>query len=139
MNDILYSSIGVFEYHLSDSNYKAIVRIDQEISNFYRALIPKWIQVAPQMYPAHISVVRKEVPPNKDVWGKHAGEKIKFLYSPIIHHGEVYWWLNVFCKRLEEIRLELGLPVDSLYTRPPDGMKKTFHMTLGNTKGSQEV
>ena len=134
MSDVLYPSIGTFQYSCHDGNYKAIVRADQSISDYYRALIPKYYYVAPQMYPAHISVVRKEVPPNKDAWGKRTGERIEFFYSPMIQHGEVYWWLNVFCKRLEEIRTELGLPVTSPYTRPPGTFEKVFHLTIANNK-----
>ena len=134
MSELLHSSVGTFQYWHSKGSYKAIVRADQGISDFYRTLIPKYYYVAPQMYPAHISVVRKEVPYKKQLWGAHAGEKIEFFYSPIIQHGEVYWWLNVFCKRLEEIRTELGLPVSSPYTRPPDGFSKCLHLTIGNTK-----
>jgi len=88
------------------------------------------------MYPPHITVVRvhKEKVPNKEYWDKYAGEEIEFSYSPIVHEGSVYYWLNVFCVRLEEIRRELGLSVVSEYTLPPEGFIKCFHMTLGNKK-----
>ena len=116
------------------NSYKLIVEADQGISDFYRALIPKYYYAKPQKYPAHISVVRKEVPVNLENWGKYEGEKIEFFYQSYIHIGTVYFWLNVFCCRLEEIRLELGLPVDSPYTLPPEGFNKCYHMTIGNKK-----
>ena len=114
--------------------HKLIVEIDPNIAAFYRSLIPKWHDWNVPLYPSHISVVRKEEIPNLDLWGKHEGEEVKFLYSPIVQMGKVYFWLNVFCKRLEEIRVELGLPVSSPYTRPPEGFQKCFHTTIANNK-----
>lgn len=132
---LLYKSAGPLRYETGNAGVKLIVEVDPGIVSLYRALIPKYHKTNPQMYKPHISVVRKEVPPNMEHWGKYEGEIIEFEYSPHVHHGQVYWWLNCWSKRLEEIRQELGLPVDSPYTRPPDGMAKTFHCTIGNTKG----
>lgn len=127
----MFSSKGPLRYN---SNYKLIVEVDQDLSDYYRSLIPKWLPVQQQRWPAHISVIRKEIPLNLDYWGKYEGEEVEFYYDPIIQYGTVYYWLNVFCKRLEEIRVELGLPISSEYTRPPDCFEKVFHMTLGNKK-----
>jgi hypothetical protein len=87
------------------------------------------------LYAAHISVVRKEHPPNLGIWGQHEGEIVEFFYHPHVYSSELYFWLNVFSKRLEEIRLELGLPVSSPYTLPPCGFDKCFHTTIANSKG----
>ena len=81
-----------------------------------------------------ISLVRKEIPKNLDAWGKYEGKKIEFKYSPDIQCDERYWWLNVYSKTLENIREELGLPVGSRYTRPPDGHEHVFHVTIANRK-----
>lgn len=62
------------------------------------------------MYAPHITVVRKEVPPKMDVFGKHEGELVFFEYDTEIHHDETYYWLNAYSKRLEDIREELGFP-----------------------------
>lgn len=126
----LFTSTGTLRYGYTN----LVLDVDQGIVDFYRAMLPKWIRTNRQMYPAHISVVRKEVPPNMQFWGKYAGEQIEFQYSNIIHNGTMYYWLNAWCKRLEEIRQELGLPVDSPYTRPPADFAKTFHITIGNIK-----
>lgn len=128
----MFNSTGILKYH--NNPYKLIVEIDQNICDYYRSLIPKWIKTNRQMYSAHISVVRNEVPVNLEHWGKYEGEEIEFLYENEIKFGAVYCWLNVWCKRLEEIRLELGLPVSSPYTLPPEGFAKCFHSTLGNFK-----
>lgn len=88
------------------------------------------------MHAAHITVVRKEkeVPVRLEHWGKYEGQPVEFLYSPIVHCGKIYYWLHAFCKRLEDIRLELGLPVVSQWTLPPEGFRKAFHITIGNSK-----
>lgn len=130
----MYSSSGYLIYEIDNSGHKLNVIVDRDLSNYYRALIPKYIDVQPQKYPPHISVVRKETPIHLDKWNCYNGEEVEFFYDGIIRFGQVYCWLNVFCVRLEEIRLELGLPVSSIYTKPPEGFIKCFHMTLGNFK-----
>jgi hypothetical protein len=132
---MIYSSSGPLLYSWEkEYGYKLIVEVDQGLSDYYRSLIPKWIKTNKQMYDPHISVVRKEVPKNLEYWGKYEGEEIDFQYTGTIYFGTVYCWLNTFSKRLEEIRLELGLPVSSEYTRPPETYIKVFHYTLGNFK-----
>lgn len=133
----LYWSKGILKYNRPGENvgYRLVVDIDPGISEYYRALIPLgMVQLNKQMYSPHISVVRKEVPPNIEFWGKYEGEEVDFAYDNVVHHSATYWWLNCFSKRLEEIRLELGLPVNSPYTLPPEGFAKCFHSTIGNTK-----
>lgn len=126
----LFKSIGKLHY----GETKLIVEADQELSRYYFALVPKSAKLNPQRYGAHISVVRNEVPTKLEFWKKYEGELIEFYYEPYVHNGEVYYWLNTFSNRLEEIRLELGLPISSEYTRPPGGFFKCFHMTIGNIK-----
>lgn len=131
----MHKSKGPLKYsHSTNAGFKLIVEVDPGITSFCRALIPKHITINPQRYAPHISVVRHEHAVNMDFWGRYEGQFVEFEYDPYIHHGKVYWWLNVFSTRLEEIRVELGLPVSSEYTRPPDGYDKVFHMTLGNHK-----
>lgn len=126
----IYPAKGILQY----SDHKLVANVDQELSDYYKSLIPKYINVNPQRYPAHISIVRKEVPVHREFWGKYEGESVEFFYSPAIRSGTVYFWLDVFSQRFEEIRLELGLPVRTEYTVPPDGFIKTFHLTIGNMK-----
>lgn len=133
--DSLYRATGFLKYSIDNSGYKLIAEIEQDLADYYRSLIPKYLYVNRQRYHAHISIVRREDPPNKEFWGKYQDEEIEFLYDPDIKRGKVYYWLNCFCKRLEEIRIELGLPVSSPYTRPPDGFYKCFHVSIGNVKG----
>lgn len=131
---MLYKSEGMLRYY--SPPYKLIVEVDQEIGRLYRSLIPKYMSVNLPMYPTHITVVRseKETPVILEPWGRYDGEKIEYYYDPEVKIGTVYYWLNVFCRRLEEIRAELGMSVDSIYTKPPEGFLKCFHITIGNSK-----
>jgi len=134
MPPLLYSSSGILRY--SQEEYKLIVEVDKNLANYYLALTPKWLNVKRGRWAPHITVVRgyKETPVHLEHWGKYEGEEIKFYYSPTLQTGKVYYWLNVFCVRLEEIRKELGLDISSQWTRPPDGFMRCFHTTVGNCK-----
>jgi hypothetical protein len=131
---MLYEATGILRYGSAEYGHKLTVEVEQDLADYYRRLIPKAKGVIRQRYGAHVSVVRKETPVNLDAWGKYEGESIDFVYDSEVKSGKVYYWLNCFSTRLEEIRIELGLPVSSEYTRPPDSWVKCFHMTLGNTK-----
>jgi hypothetical protein len=129
-----FESKGILHYGKNN----IILAVDQELADYYRSLVPPCIDYNLPLYPAHISVVRKEIPPHLEAWGRHEGEEISFWYSNIIHFGQVYFWLIAFCSRLEDIRRELGLPVASMYTLPPElpeGCVRCYHTTLGNFKG----
>jgi hypothetical protein len=88
------------------------------------------------MYPPHITVVRKgKESPNTINFEKFDKRLIKYFYSPVIHEGDVYFWLNAYSSDIEEIREELGLtngPWNDIIAPLP--FKKTLHITLGNKK-----
>ena len=126
----LFKSTGIVRY----GNTNLVLDVDQSIVNYYQGLLPKSIKPNPQKYNAHISVVRKEIPPRMDLWGKYAGEEVEFEYAHDIRSGAVYYWIDAFSKRLEEIREELGLEVSSPYITPPEGYRHTWHITIGNIK-----
>ncbi len=122
------TSIGILRY----TSEKLYVEVDPGIAEFYRALIPKYYKVNRTRYDPHISVIREEITNNK--WGLYNGTHITFEYDSFIHNnGGVYWWLNVQSEILNNLRLELGLPIWSKLSRPPDG-SDNFHITIGNTK-----
>jgi hypothetical protein len=127
----MFKSTGILQYY--DNPYKLIVTIDSEIANFYRSLIPKYIIFNRPMYAPHISVVRKEVVPNLDPWGKYHEQEICFDYENYIYISDNYLWLNVYSTQLENIRLELGMSNTSQVTKSPDGQHR-FHTTIGNFK-----
>lgn len=126
----MFLSEGKLDYSLP---HKLVVLIDRGICDFYRKLIPPSYVCRPQMYAPHITVVRKELPPNMEFWGKYQNDLVSFSYDPYIHYNGTYWWLNVDCPRLTEIRTELGLEPWTELTRPPDGCE-WFHTTIGNSK-----
>lgn len=133
---MLFKSKGILKY---GGNHSLRLLADQQLADFYRHLIPKGLGVQRGRWPAHITVVREtdeeyDKPTDFTAWMRHEDEEIEFHYESIVRRGEIYFWLNIFCVRLEEIRSELGLPITSRYTVPPEGFTKCFHMTLGNIK-----
>ena len=132
---MLHKSTGIVQYGVDNVGFvKVIVTVDPEIYRYYFSLIPKYIDIQPQLYPAHISVVRKESVIDLSHWQLHDNEVIEFYYDSVIKHGEVYWWLDAFSIQLEQIRVELGLSIEEHYTIPPEPFYKTFHISLGNSK-----
>lgn len=125
----MFKSNGILKYELSNTvGKKVYVDVDQEISNYYRKLIPKWIIINPQKYKAHISVVRSEkLITNLSNWKKFEDERIDFFYSNEIYNDNNYYWLNVECEILKEIRIGLGLSATVPWTNQ-------FHITIGNIK-----
>ncbi len=120
-------------YSQADGKYWLVVDVDKGIVDLARSLVPKYYKLNKTRYEPHITVVRNEVPSNIDYWRAHSGEIIAFDYSPIVKNDEIYWWLDVMCPRLTDIRTELGLDSTSKWSRPPDGLE-VFHITIGNTK-----
>lgn len=128
-----FKSVGRLRYERNP--LKVILSIDQDIVNYYFALVPKyvWPRLNRQKWRAHISVVRNAKPRNMEVWKKHEGKLVEFEYDSFIRNDQMYYWLNAFSPALEEIRKELGLPVADGFTRSPDGSHR-FHITIGNLK-----
>lgn len=108
---------------------RAIAEIDQELSDYYRSLIPKYYNVKPQKYKSHITIVRTAIenPPNMEYWGKYENQYINFSYSPVIHNDGTYFWLNAYSADIEKIREELGLPKYRL-------ARNEYHITIANLK-----
>lgn len=132
----LLSSSGILSYSFENGQYRLVVEVDKDLARYYRSLIPKYIDSNGTRWAPHITVVRpyKETVPNKQFWGKYQDEVVEFQYENCVRFDKIYFWLNVFCKRLETIRIELGMSVTSPFTRPPDGYAKAFHCTIANSK-----
>jgi len=120
----MFLSTGILQY---GPGIRLVLLADQGIADFYLSLVPKSLKVKPQFYPAHVSVVRREEPPNLGAWGLYEGLEVEFEYQPYIANDETYYWLPVQCKRIEEIRTELGL-------RPYPWWRNGYHLTIGNIK-----
>ena len=120
-----------------------IVSVDRELTRYFRWWVDKMLLnplafdgkgLCQPSWDAHISVIRGEKyrPEFKHLWKKYHNEKIDFLYSVNVRKSgdttkgdrpDNYWFIEVDCPRLTEIRKEAGLPHDWRY----------FHITIGRT------
>ena len=127
----MFTEKGRIHYDDIDG-HRVILEVCQDLSEYYRTLIPSYYRVVKPRYQAHITVVRPEIdiPPKIRYWGDYEGEEIKFIYDPYVLNGNGYYWINGWSKRLETIRDELGLPNVSKYSLRPAGFNKTFHITV---------
>jgi hypothetical protein len=126
----MFESNGKLSY---SSDRRLVLKLNQDLSDYYRTLVPAYHRVYKQGWAAHLTVVRPEfdIVGETDIWGKHEGENIKFIYHPYIECGRGFYWFNAWSKRLEEVRAELGLMNVTKYPNTPEGYKKTFHCTIG--------
>jgi len=74
------------------------------------------------LYGSHVSIIKGEEPPNKNVWKKYHRKKITFRYNNFILDNGIHWWIWARSKVFREIRGELGL------SRKPNFK---FHLTIG--------
>lgn len=127
----MFATSGILQY---GPGMRAVVWADQGIADLYRKLIPKYYYAQPQMYPAHITVVRlrKENAKNLDAWSKYQGEEVSFSYNNEICYDGTYFYLNVQSDRIGDIREELGLSRFRFGDLGAD--RRCYHITIGNTK-----
>jgi hypothetical protein len=132
----LVSATGVFRYSLDPQGPKLIVALGRDFGAYYRSLVPDWMPIQGTRFPPHVTVCRagRDKDPNMAHWGKYEGQQVRFEYVPYIHVGRDYFWLEVFCDRLEEVRIELDLTPVREWTKPPGGRVRCFHTTIGNNK-----
>lgn len=129
----MLTSSGTVHYDTSDRDW-VTVNVDQQLADYCFALIPKYYRVVRPRWKAHVTVVRPEdfpENPNMQHWGKHEGEQVNFVYDPTILYEKGFWWFNLWCVTMEDIRRELGLSTKSRITIPPPGYSKAFHCTIG--------
>ncbi len=113
----------------------AIVKVDREITRYYRwwVMKEKWINLCEPSWDAHISIIRGEKPgPNvMHLWKKYDGQRIDFRYKHCVRQSgdttgndrpDHYWFVEIDCPKLIEIRKEFGMPSDW-----------KLHLTIGRT------
>ncbi len=107
-----------------------VLDIDRGIIDYYAWLTKRYGLPVMKSRP-HITVVRGEEPPNKDVWGRYAGP-ITFWYSQNVRTDNGFHaWLDIWSEELFKLREELGLP--SRPHRELNGIlvPRGWHLTLG--------
>lgn len=133
---LLYETTGILRYSINSGQYRCVAEINESIADYYRDLMPRWWNGQKPRWPAHVTVCRpgKETPQSENFWGKYEGEEVPLFYEPSIKQGKIYWWLDFYSVRLEEIRKEMGLYYVSRDFPCPEGFRKVFHMTIANQK-----
>ncbi|MGZ8924510.1 MAG: hypothetical protein ACXW2E_01375 [Nitrososphaeraceae archaeon] len=123
------------------TNWWCVINVDREITRYYRWWLSfeKHIHLQQPAWDAHISCVRGERPSPEylDLWKKYQGERVEFLYKfnnirvdrsqrtderAKDAVGGLYYFIDILCPRLDEIRAELGLRTGFNY-----------HLTVGRT------
>jgi hypothetical protein len=137
-----HTGVGVIQYDPYRGNLKkkphwwCVVNVDKEITRYYRWWIQRELHISGLCEPswnAHISVIRGEKPSANlmHLWKKYHGEKIKFRYKHNPRQSgdttgndrpDNYWFINVDCPKLLDIRRELNRPCDW-----------NLHLTVGRT------
>lgn len=99
---------------------------DDQISSYYRYLFYKeypWKgKLQRPVWGSHISLIRNEFIPNYNLWGLDADKLIEFEYYGGVKDNGEYYWLDVHCPYLSNIRQQYGL------SKFP---KFGFHLTVG--------
>jgi len=123
----MFTGYGKLLYYPS---WWLIVKVDEDVCRYYRNLIHfhnRPLRLNPSKHGAHITVIagKYERPDEAyaSLWGKYEGERIEFKYNPEIDANDEYFWAKVECKRIEDIREEMGLLPKILHP---------WHLTIGN-------
>ena len=105
----MFTSFGRLHYDDTDG-LRLVLKVDQDLSDYYRTLVPPYYRVYKQGWPAHLTVVRPlfDNPPKIRYWGDYEGEKVEFHYSENLEFGHGFCWFNAWSRRLELVREELG-------------------------------
>lgn len=100
-----------------------VMDVDREITRYLRWWAKKelWIDMCEPSWNAHISIIRGEKPKPRlmHLWKKYQNEKFNFEFDLNLRHsGDTtdgdrpghFWFVNVECPELIDIRKELELP-----------------------------
>jgi len=120
------------ELNGNQERFWLIADCDKEVGNYYRRLYQnsfwKCRKLQRPSWEEHITIIRNEEPPLLELWDKYDGNEVEFFYDPILKSNDLYFWFDVECPEMLDIREELGL------SRNPEYQ---LHLTIGNAIGSQ--
>jgi len=117
----------------SDQHWWVILDCDPELGHYYRHLYHlshhRCRKLAKPFWGSHITILRNEEPEEdyKHLWDLHAGELVEFKYYGGVQDNfseerfRSFYWVNVICPRLDEVRNELALS-------PP---LRGYHLAIG--------
>ena len=126
----MFQARGIIRYY---HNWVMAWLDEDDLLDYYRALVPKAVGIQPPMRAAHVSIVRLfEEVPDRSAWGKHEGESIIVDYEPGVYTDGTYFWLDAWSDEVGYIRRSLGLST----FRERDGFSDygCYHITIGNVK-----
>lgn len=117
----------------------AVMNVDTEITRHARWWVKRQyhVDLAPPSWDAHTSIIRGEKPPpdKMHLWKKYDGKRIDFKYTNIVRQsGDTttrpgnYWFVEVDCPLLSDIRHEFGFPHEW-----------KLHITIGRTWHEQHL
>lgn len=110
-----------------------VAEVDTEITRYCRWWLrtARHIHLQPPAWDAHISIVRGERPSQEHqaLWKRFHGKRLNFKYDHFefrvqedINNGGEFYWIDVECPQMDQIRAELGLRTGFRY-----------HLTIGRT------
>lgn len=127
-----HESTGIIKYDpprpglRKKRDWWAIVKVDREITRYYRWWVKSryWIDLCQPSWDAHISIVRGEKPEHHlmHLWKKYDGHKVNFKYGHDVQQNGHFWFVDVDCPFLLDIRKELNRPTNW-----------NLHLTIGRT------
>jgi hypothetical protein len=99
----------------------------EELARYYREMYNHYYRGSGKKlnkpaWGSHVSIIRGEEPPNKNLWLLRAGETVTFEYDTELHSNDVYCWLKVRCDAMLDLREQFGLPRNPIHD---------LHLTVG--------
>ena len=147
---LIYEPVRVIErkgktvvgHKRTDSPWWLVLNVSESISAYYRwwmekelnpLKLDKGFKLNSALWQNHITVLsgREEINENfQQYWKKYNNEIIEFEYLPYVYQTWRFFCIPVKCKKLEDIRKELGLT--SFIQRESSVFPDYhFHLTIG--------
>lgn len=126
----MFTATGVLKYDPGKGTkgydpHWALLMCDDEISAYYAWLLKRHGQEVHSndkgLWKTHVSVMKGEVPPILDKWGKYDGCELTFHYTnQIRYENGKHAWVDVYSEDLSAVREMYGFP-----------FKPWYHLTIG--------